>query len=178
MIYVTHDQTEAMTMGDKIVVLNKGMIEQFGTPQEIYSKPNSTFVARFLGSPAMNLIQGEIFQTGGKTIFSAPNFQLELGGINNVNKKAVLLGIRPEIFSVASEPTSGSLAEISGILTLSERLGSATNYYMESPLSIDGKLTASTHGNSGEYEIGEKIVFRMSDPQVHLFDPETGLRLI
>src|SRR5579872_477700 len=78
MIYVTHDQTEAMTMGDKIVVLNQGRIEQFGTPQEIYMKPNSTFVARFLGSPAMNLIRGELLQANENMIFTADRFKLEL----------------------------------------------------------------------------------------------------
>src|SRR5579872_4954919 len=78
MIYVTHDQTEAMTMGDKIVVLNSGVIEQFGTPEEIYTKPNSTFVARFLGSPAMNLIRGELLQANENMIFTADRFKLEL----------------------------------------------------------------------------------------------------
>lgn len=180
MIYVTHDQTEAMTMGDKIVVLNKGMIEQFGTPQEIYSKPNSTFVARFLGSPAMNLIRGEIFRVNGKIMFSVSDFQLELPSDNTVDNREVLLGIRPEVFSAANGMNSANANEITGVLTLAERLGSATNYYMESPLSIDGKLTASTQGNSnsGGYEIGEKIVFRITKPELHLFDPETGLRLI
>ena len=180
MIYVTHDQTEAMTMGDKIVVLNKGMVEQFGSPQEIYSKPNSTFVARFLGSPAMNLLRGELLQTSGKTFFSAPSFQLELPQIHSVEKKEVLLGIRPEIFSVAKEADTGSLAEITGVLTLAERLGSATNYYIDSPLSLDGKLTASTqgNGNSGDYRIGDSIVFSIGHSEVHLFDPETGLRSV
>lgn len=167
-------------MGDKIVVLNKGMVEQFGSPQEIYSKPNSTFVARFLGSPAMNLLRGELLQTSGKTFFSAPSFQLELPQIHSVEKKEVLLGIRPEIFSVAKEADTGSLAEITGVLTLAERLGSATNYYIDSPLSLDGKLTASTqgNGNSGDYRIGDSIVFSIGHSEVHLFDPETGLRSV
>src|SRR6266705_5076897 len=69
MIYVTHDQTEAMTMGDKIVVMNKGLIEQFGEPEEIYASPKSLFVARFLGSPAMNLIRGKITNENGAAMF-------------------------------------------------------------------------------------------------------------
>ncbi len=179
MIYVTHDQTEAMTMGDKIVVLNKGMIEQFGSPQEIYSKPRSTFVARFLGSPAMNLIRGLIVEANGKNIFSSETFQLELPLTNIGHRKEILLGIRPEIFSVGKQASGGSFAEIKGTLTLTERLGSATNYYMNSTLSLDGRLTASAQGSSvpDDYMIGEEIVFSVLHPEVHLFDAETGLRI-
>ncbi|MFI5263987.1 MAG: ABC transporter ATP-binding protein [Candidatus Kapaibacterium sp.] len=178
MIYVTHDQTEAMTMGDKIVVLNNGLIEQFGTPQEIYAKPNSTFVARFLGSPAMNLIRGELAESNGKVIYTAGSFRMELPFMTNVSKKDVLLGIRPEIFSIGKESGQGN--GIRGILTLAERLGSVTNYYIESALSLDGRLAATTQ-NSRDVEqltIGEYITFSVSEPEVHFFDPETGLRSI
>ncbi len=180
MVYVTHDQTEAMTMGDKIVVLNKGLIEQFGSPQEIYSKPNSTFVARFLGSPAMNLIRGELSDVGDENIFSAQSFQLPLPSLHIKEKKEVLLGIRPELFTVHKEADAASPSDIKGKLVLTERLGSATNYYMESVLSLDGKLTASVSGavNSGEIKIGDEIVFRILIPEVHLFNPETGLRIV
>jgi multiple sugar transport system ATP-binding protein len=177
MIYVTHDQTEAMTMGDKIVVLNNGKIEQFGTPQEIYSKPNSTFVARFLGSPAMNLIPGEILQMNGKAVFNASNFEWTLP-YSLENKKEVLLGIRPEVFSITKQDQSAST--IKGILALTERLGSVTNYYMESPLSLDGRLTASMQDtvSSEEHEIGQEIIFQIGRSDVHLFDRESGLRII
>jgi ABC-type sugar transport system ATPase subunit len=174
MIYVTHDQTEAMTMGDKIVVLNQGRIEQFGTPQEIYSKPNSTFVARFLGSPAMNLIRGEILQENGKAIFSCSAMRIEVP--HSVSKKEVLLGIRPENFSVVKN--SGGNSTIAGNLTLIERLGSSTNYYMDSPVSADGKLTASSQTAAEEFEIGKEIIFSISSDYLHLFDPESGFRII
>jgi multiple sugar transport system ATP-binding protein len=177
MIYVTHDQTEAMTMGDKIVVLNQGRIEQFATPQEIYSKPNSTFVARFLGSPSMNLIRGEILQLNGKAIFVAPDFQLPVP-YTMKDKKEVLLGIRPEGFIITKELQGNSV--IKGVLTLTERLGGLTNYYIQSPLSLDGKLTASIQDTitCGGFEIGEEVIFKIQNPDVHLFDPETGLRII
>jgi len=180
MVYVTHDQTEAMTMGDKIVVLNKGQIEQFGSPQEIYSRPNSTFVARFLGSPAMNLIRGELSESNGEKIFTSGLFRLPLPLMTINGKKDVLLGIRPELLSVDNKGRAGSPSDISGRLLLSERLGSATNFYMESPLSIDGKLTASISGgiNLQDMEIGEEIVFKILSPEVHLFVPETGLRIV
>ena len=177
MIYVTHDQTEAMTMGDKIVVLNNGLIEQFGTPQEIYLKPNSTFVARFLGSPAINLIAGELSGNDGEAIFTASDFVLNLPYLIK-EKKNVLLGIRPEVLSL--QKMKRNSADITGTLTLRERLGSSSNYYISSPLGIDGILTASTHGvsSSEEYTIGKEVVFHISQPDVHLFDAETGLRII
>jgi len=178
MIYVTHDQTEAMTMGDKIVVLNNGLIEQFGTPQEIYARPNSTFVARFLGSPAMNLIRGELTESNGKTLFISGSFSLELPSTEAVRKKDVLLGIRPEILSIGKK--TGQSNAISGILSLAERLGSVTNYYMESALSLDGRLAASTQNSRDleQFTIGEHITFSVSETEVHFFDPETGLRSI
>ncbi|MDP4221142.1 MAG: ABC transporter ATP-binding protein [Bacteroidota bacterium] len=179
MVYVTHDQTEAMTMGDKIVVLSNGLIEQFGSPHEIYSKPKSTFVARFLGSPAMNLIRGELSQSNGRAIFFAPSFELELGSVAADAGKQVLLGIRPEAFSVTGSANPTGKSEIRGLLSLTERLGSATNYYMESSLSLDGRMTASAQSVMGseEYEIGSEIIFRISHGDVHLFDPENGLRI-
>jgi ABC-type sugar transport system ATPase subunit len=90
----------------------------------------------------------------------------------------VLLGIRPEIFSVVKG--NNSTGDIQGILTLTERLGSATNYYMESALSLDGRLVASMQGSqdSEGFEIGKEISFSISQPEVHFFDPETGLRII
>ena len=178
MVYVTHDQTEAMTMGDKIVVLNNGLIEQFGSPQEIYVRPNSTFVARFLGSPAMNLIRGELTRVNGEVVFIAYQFQLELSSRQSVSKKDVLLGIRPEFFSVARE--AGNKSDIKGLVTLTERLGSATNYYIDSTLSYDGRLTANVQGSSNpkQFDIGEEIVFRLLHSDMHLFDPETGLRIV
>jgi ABC-type sugar transport system ATPase subunit len=177
MIYVTHDQTEAMTMGDKIVVLNNGLVEQFGTPGEIYSKPNSIFVARFLGSPPMNLIRGKIKHTDGDSFFISPGFHMQIEPTAIADDSEILLGIRPEVLSVTG---NNHIAEVTGNLSLTERLGSSTHYYMESAISTDGILTASEQGtyHSEINQIGKEITFYMTSSQVHLFDPKTGLRII
>ena len=176
MVYVTHDQTEAMTMGDKIVVLNKGLVEQFGSPQEIYSGPRSAFVATFLGSPAMNLIRGEVIRSDGKSEFRTHNFSLLLPATTTAEGE-VLLGIRPEVFT----PNAPSVASpmVRGTLSLIERLGSATNYYMESPLTQSGMLTASAQSNmdSDQFRIGAEISFSIIRQDVHLFDTKSGLRI-
>ena len=125
----------------------------------------------------MNLIRGMVVETGGKMIFTSGNFQLEIPTTNLGSRKEILLGIRPEVFSVGK--LGGSLSEVNGILTLTERLGSASNYYMESALSLDSRLTASTQGAIGSegFEIGKEIVFSILRADVHLFDPKTGLRI-
>src|ERR1041384_1370454 len=143
MIYVTHDQTEAMTMGDKIVVLNKGLVEQFGTPGEIYSRPNSIFVARFLGAPPMNLIRGKVKHTNGDSFFISSGFHMQIEPVSVPDETEVLLGIRPEILSARG---NNHIAEITGTLSLTERLGSSTHYYMETGISTDGLVTASEQG--------------------------------
>src|SRR5947209_6803497 len=143
MVYVTHDQTEAMTMGDKIAVMNAGTLEQFGTPDEIYAKPNSQFVARFLGSPPMNLLKGKIEYRGNTAFFIANGFHCALPSVAAPNGKEVLLGIRPELVSVSTNGTAG----FTGKLSLVERLGSSTHYYMGSSFSTDGTLVASQQGS-------------------------------
>ncbi|MEP7233656.1 MAG: sn-glycerol-3-phosphate ABC transporter ATP-binding protein UgpC [Ignavibacteriota bacterium] len=178
MVYVTHDQTEAMTMGDKIVVLNNGLIEQFGTPQEIYAKPASKFVAGFLGSPAMNFIKGELVPRDGGVSFSSGDFRLGLPLTIADSPREVILGIRPEMFSLVPENSTSS--GIAGVLTLSERLGSVTNYYIDSPLNIQTPLVASVQRlpDASEPQLGEKIYFGLIRPEVHFFDPKSGLSII
>ena len=103
-IYVTHDQVEAMTLGDRMAIMNKGIIEQFGTPDEIYFHPANIFVAGFIGEPQMNFISGEIMNEKGSICFSSADLKLGLSDLpekniaqfNNFNKKKVILGIRPQ----------------------------------------------------------------------------------
>ncbi|MEI8133893.1 MAG: sn-glycerol-3-phosphate ABC transporter ATP-binding protein UgpC [bacterium] len=177
MVYVTHDQTEAMTMGDKIVVLNNGSIEQFGTPQDTYAHPRSLFVARFLGSPPMNMLNGTITTRDGICYFVSGEYKLPLNH-NLPNGKKVIVGIRPEHFSISH--SSNSPSDILGTLTLVERLGSSMNFYIDSGLSTDGKLSASSPQpqDSISYQIGEDVFFHLNVSDVHLFDADSGLRMI
>ncbi len=102
-VYVTHDQTEAMSLGTRIAIMNHGVIQQNDTPENIYNKPSNTFVADFIGSPSMNLIKGNLKETSGKIFFTASgsNFEIpikdyEFKDKSNLNNKEVFFGIRPE----------------------------------------------------------------------------------
>ncbi len=162
MIYVTHDQTEAMTMATRIAVLNKGNLEQVGTPYELYNAPKNLFVASFIGSPKMNLLKGN----SSGSVIDLPGFgslpaQLEQGGVT--------VGIRPEHLHI-NQPGD---VEVEGSITLVEYLGSELFVYVALP---DGStLLAQAPGNA-KYTRGDKVrlSFRASD--AHFFDTN-GLRV-
>jgi len=118
-IYVTHDQVEAMTMADRIAVMNKGVLQQVGTPNEIFYKPANTFVGTFVGSPPMNLIEGEIIVKDNKTLFNAGEFLLELP-IGMEAREKVILGFRPQHVEVNKDAKEGF---VKGKLLGIEKLG-------------------------------------------------------
>jgi multiple sugar transport system ATP-binding protein len=176
MLYVTHDQVEAMTMGDKIAVMNKGLLEQFGTPSEIYEQPASAFVARFLGSPPMNLIEGRI-ENG--------HFTSNALSIDVLSKFSgqVYLGIRPEKVRLALNSEAGNPGSVSGKLLLVEPVGSLTHYYVEVPESVGGTFVASVHDrestapNAATYALGETVTMEVPATQLHLFDRASEKRV-
>ena len=175
MVYVTHDQTEAMTMGDKIVVMNSGNIEQTGTPTEIYNKPATAFVARFLGSPTINMIAGSIQDENGKKVFASGNLKM---GIDNINSSAknVILGIRPELFHFAESNSSDST--LKGTIELVERLGSTTHCYLSSQLTENGTLAVTLRQEDRVPNIGEEIAVSISNRGLHLFDAASGIAIL
>ncbi len=167
MIYVTHDQVEAMTMADKIVVLHAGLVEQVGSPLELYHRPNNMFVAGFIGSPKMNFVKAIATPVkGGKIALALP------GGtkivLNDQGKKlsegqAVTLGIRPEHITIGQKNDG----ELKGTLRIAEYLGSETMFYASladgTDLSVkaDGLTTAKS---------GADIKFGVPAAACHLFD--------
>ena len=162
-IYVTHDQVEAMTLGDRLMVLNGGYVEQFGTPIELYDRPASVFVAGFIGSPAMNFLPAEI---------SAGHATLPGGGLLSVassHSGAATLGIRPEHLS---EDENGPIAIEVDML---EQLGA--NTLIHGRLHGTGhSITASVAGHARD-GIGSIRRFSASPDLTHLFDTGTGKRL-
>ncbi len=140
MIYVTHDQVEAMTMADRIVVLDKGAVAQVGSPLELYNKPNGLFVARFIGSPTMNLATGPSAQKRG----------------------AATIGVRPEHLNASTQ--SG---EWSGKVRISEHLGSETFVYVE--VEGLGSMTARLGGES-DYKPDSTLYLTPQEDRVHRFD--------
>jgi multiple sugar transport system ATP-binding protein len=106
-VYVTHDQVEAMTLGDKVVVMRDGKVHQIDQPETIYARPADAFVARFIGSPEMNLYQGSLYQKDGQYHFRGAGFSLDLGGVKpHVGKNEVEVGIRPEDIEIGESATA------------------------------------------------------------------------
>ncbi len=165
MIYVTHDQVEAMTLADRIVVLRDGRVEQVGTPMELYYRPNNTFVAQFIGSPSMNLIDGTIGRIGvagellvdGGGVVPYPLFQ----DVAAVGAK-VKVGIRPEDLVLATE---GSGA-ITGIIDIVEKLGEVTLVYLT---TAQGQPVIAKLDGTPSIEAGETVSLTVDPDRVHAF---------
>jgi multiple sugar transport system ATP-binding protein len=158
MIYVTHDQVEAMTMADKIVVLHGGTIEQVGSPLELYHRPNNMFVAGFIGSPKMNFIKAEA-NKGSLSLPGGGNIKL---AAKNLPQGAVTLGIRPEHITVA---TKGK-GMLSGKLKLAEYLGSETMFYLE---LADGSDLAVKADGLAKAERGSTLSVNFQPEACHVF---------
>ncbi|WP_250514668.1 sn-glycerol-3-phosphate ABC transporter ATP-binding protein UgpC [Caballeronia sp. INDeC2] len=161
-IYVTHDQIEAMTMADRVVVMNRGVIQQVGTPTQIYDRPANTFVASFIGSPAMNLVEGVIH--GG--VFSAPGIRID--GLPAQVAGEITLGFRAEDARLVAE--KGNLtADVYSM----ELLGEATM----ASFRIGHSLVSVKSSKSYRAEIGDRLSASVPASICHLFDRKTGKRI-
>lgn len=161
-IYVTHDQIEAMTLADRVVVMNQGIVQQVGSPVDIYDKPQNTFVAAFIGSPAMNLIEGTL-ESG---VFSADNVRIE--GLDSNHSGKVTLGFRAEDALVAQD-----VGDISAPVYSMELLGEATMVTMR----ISGALVSVKAGKEYRIDIGDPVAVSVPAEICHLFDSGSGERI-
>ena len=165
-VYVTHDQVEAMTLADKLVVLNKGNVEQVGTPLEIYDNPASVFVATFIGSPAMNILDADITANGIATdnfLLPTPTASLDLGKVK--------LGLRPEHLQI-SEENPWLQVEVE----LFEALGADLLLYCRTQSSESQKLIVRTEGHT-PIQIGDKLGLSIKPKHIHLFNANTKKRI-
>ena len=177
MIYVTHDQTEAMTMGDKIVILKDGEVQQIGTPMELYSNPLNKFVAGFIGSPAMNFIHGKIMLSD-KLYFLNDNLNIKIALEETHNKKLqkyrdkeITIGIRPEDVLLSTEK---SLAEdISVRVEVVEPMGNETLLYFTLQ---DTQMIARGNPNQ-QYKAGSTYSMQINKNKIYLFDKERGIAI-
>ena len=160
-VYVTHDQIEAMTLADRVVVMSKGVVQQVGTPTDIYDNPANTFVASFIGSPAMNLIEGSM--SGG--VFTAQNITVE--GLDAADGD-ITLGFRAEDASVVT-----SKAQINAAVYTLELLGDATMITQKA----GGALVSTRASKDYRVEIGEMVSVQIPSEVCHLFDSKTGARI-
>ena len=160
-IYVTHDQVEAMTLADRVVVMNHGVVQQVGTPTEIYNSPLNTFVAGFIGSPAMNLLEGHV---------SNGCFETKSTKISGLKIKdgPITLGFRAEDAEISKRKS-----EIASTVYAMELLGDATMV----TIRIEDKLISVKADKNFHAEIGDKINFSIPAQICHLFDAKTGARL-
>ena len=160
-VFVTHDQTEAMTLGDRIVVINNGVVEQLGTPKEIYSKPNTKFVAEFIGSPQMNLFNCKI--ESGVALIDNKKINLD----KSINIEDASIGVRPDDIQIIDN------GQYSSVANLVEYLGSEMIIYS----SIGDQQFSCKLSSKIELKAGDKFNFDINPSTVHVFDNTTGSRV-
>ncbi len=200
-LYVTHDQVEAMTMGDRVAVIRKGELQQIDTPREIYLKPKNIFVAGFIGSPSMNFVYANVGLNNSSIQLNFGNDQIEykgekLGELKAFENKEIVMGIRPEAFEDGNYANASEFSEsIKVSVSLLEQLGSDSyiHFYKDikpvqteaieeiladegediSVLGDNTKFIARINPNSTVVE-GKEIELKIDPSKLHFFDPETG----
>ncbi len=193
-VYVTHDQIEAMTMGDRVAVLSRGVLQQVDTPQNLYDNPRNVFVGAFIGSPQMNLLQATVMRNGdgttlqvGSSTLTVPESVLasrpSLGGYVG---RQVAVGIRPEHLAAA---TDGAPDTIKGVIDVREGLGSEVILHMTTDaVGVDTSAAENQAGTSDRVvvarvephttaQVGERAVLGVDTSRLHLFDIASGLAL-
>ncbi len=180
-IYVTHDQTEAMTLGDRIVIMKDGVIQQTGTPQEVFNHPANLFVAGFIGMPQMNFYNAELVLENGvyavrldtAQVVLSPDKQENLRK-NNVKPGPITLGVRPEHLLLNGDEAS----MLHGTVDVSEMMGSAVHLHV-SACGSDTIIIVPTSEleDAHAYSIGSSVAFTFNGANAHLFDRETGRSL-
>ena len=164
-VYVTHDQIEAMTMADKIVVMHDGIVEQMGAPLDLYDNPANMFVAGFIGSPAMNFLRGKI---DGQSFVLEGGARLPLGAAPAASSgQAAVYGIRPEHFLIDNE--AGAEAEV----VVVEPTGSETQVFAK----VGGEQVVAVFRERHQFNPGDKVRLKPDPSLVHLFDDATGKRM-
>lgn len=175
-IYVTHDRVEAMTMGDKIAVMNAGKIMQVGTPEDIYLRPANTFVGGFVGSPQMNFFDATVTEKDGKLTLEGPGFDIPLSEeqadmLKDYVGKTVIAGIRPEhMFPKDLAPPKLKGIEITGDVDFVEALGSDTIIH----LKVGEKILVIKVSGSHHYEVGSKLTIVLDLSKLHVFRKDTN----
>jgi multiple sugar transport system ATP-binding protein len=193
-VYVTHDQIEAMTMGDRVAVLSRGVLQQVDTPQNLYDHPYNVFVGAFIGSPQMNLLQanvsrngdGTTLRLGSCTLTVPPEVLAARPSLAGYDGRQVVVGIRPEHLSSAPDGAPDTLC---GVIEVREGLGSEVILHMVTDaVGVDTSEAENSDETSDRVvvarvephttvQVGERTGLRVDTSRIHLFDVETGLSL-
>ena len=179
-IYVTHDQTEAMTLGDRIVIMKDGVVQQVGTPTEVYDSPANIFVAGFIGVPQMNFYDGKLLREGNKysvkvedAVIELPKEKQEKLLSKNAESQDIVVGVRPEHISLEGDKNK----MIHGRVDVSELMGSSIHVHITA-LNKDGIIVVPTIDARGKkFEIGTPIDFTFTGDVVNIFDKNTGVNI-
>ncbi len=193
-VYVTHDQIEAMTMGDRVAVMSKGSLMQVDSPQNLYDKPDNLFVAAFIGSPQMNLLRGEYQSNGSGATVRLGSASVSItqppASLAAYNGREIAVGIRPEHLSEASDSGSDGNT-VTGTVTVREGLGSEVIVHLE----VDARgvdtadtrdaMEGGTHGQmmtarlppTTKLHLDDRATLHVNGDQMHLFDLQTGLAI-
>ncbi|PSR37368.1 MAG: glycerol-3-phosphate ABC transporter ATP-binding protein [Sulfobacillus thermosulfidooxidans] len=176
-IYVTHDQTEAMTMGTRIVVMRDGVVQQVDTPDGIYNNPANQFVATFVGTPAMNLVKGAVISHGDTASLQIGSQTIELPGrirqtLSRLNSNALTLGVRPEDIFLgegrADEPALNATVQVI------EPMGHEHIVY----LAVEGQPIVARTDNAWQGRVGDVVRMKLNPQRLHAFDPQTEASLL
>ena len=175
-VYVTHDQTEAMTLGDRIVIMKDGYIQQIGTPQEVFNHPLNLFVAGFIGMPVMNFFDAELKREDDRYFVELGSYRVELSPekearllANGVRSQPVTLGVRPEHTDVDDTGVSAQVE-------VSEMMGSSVHLHVNAD-GHDVIIIVSTTDMKGNYRIGDTVHFSFKGNLAHVFSKETERNL-
>ena len=176
MVYVTHDQVEAMTMGDRIVVMRDGVIQQIGTPLALYNTPVNRFVAGFIGSPPMNIMKVNLKESSSGLVVSETGMEIDVAGAHQDRLRShvgrdVLLGIRPEDLIYSDDARGGA---ITASVDVVEPLGAETHVY----LTVGTNQLIAKVAPDVDVRVGTEISLRANMERVHYFDVETEASLI
>jgi len=178
-VYVTHDQVEAMTMGNRICVMKDGFIQQADTPQNIYGRPANLFVAGFIGSPQMNFMDATLRKSPDAyylELSHSAHARLAVGERNSPLSsyidRPVVIGVRPEHLEIG-RAAAGSGAAIAGTVEIVEMMGAETYVYVDC-----GELSLRVRfGGEAPVNAGEQVRVAVNESKIHIFDPETGVRI-
>jgi multiple sugar transport system ATP-binding protein len=179
-IYVTHDQIEAMTMADKIVIMDKGIIQQVGTPEEVYNYPANKFVGGFIGTPPMNFIEGYIMKNDNEVEFYNGSMSLRIPAakakvLESKDTYGCFGGIRPEHLEIVFETSSEKLNTFKGKVEVTELIGADRHVHLE--IAGQGKVVVRTAA-SNHFKDGELVTVRVNMEKFLFFDRNSGVRIV
>ena len=184
-VYVTHDQTEAMTLGDRIVIMKEGFIQQIGTPEEVFDRPANLFVAEFIGAPKMNIMKTQLVEENGKYYVTPYGAKIEVDGENgellrqqNVGSREILLGVRPEHINLAEAGED----TINGTILVNEMMGSELHLHVRvddnSKMIVRTPTVNLTHEERTQLRKNQPVHLSFPGKVMYFFDPETERNLL